>query len=160
MPAAYSSVITADLKCHVPKVCPQCGSKYIAGFGTGTQKVEQMVHEAFPQAKVLRMDKDAVTKKDSMETILSDFRAHKADILVGTQMIVKGHDFPKVTLVGILAADLSMYAGDLYGVRGELSGCLFRRREEPAETALQAMWSYRLISRIITSVKAAAAQDY
>ena len=58
------------------------------------------------------MDKDAVTKKDSMETILSDFRAHKADILVGTQMIVKGHDFPKVTLVGILAADLSMYAGD------------------------------------------------
>lgn len=107
------------MKCHycgweipAPKICPKCGSKYIAAFGTGTQKVEQMVKECFPQARVLRLDKDAASGKDSTEKILSDFRAYKADVLVGTQMIVKGHDFPKVTLVGILAADLSMYSGD------------------------------------------------
>lgn len=107
------------MKCHycgwetaAPKVCPKCGSKYIAAFGTGTQKVEQMVKECFPQARVLRLDKDTASGKDSTEKLLSDFRAGRADVLVGTQMIVKGHDFPKVTLVGILAADLSMYSGD------------------------------------------------
>lgn len=107
------------LKCHYcgyeaepVKVCPECGSPYIAAFGTGTQKVETMVKEAFPNARVLRLDKDTSAKKDSADKILSDFRAHKADILVGTQMIVKGHDFPKVTLVGVLAADLSMFSGD------------------------------------------------
>ncbi len=107
------------LKCHYcgyqmmsPKQCPSCGSKYIAAFGTGTQKVEQMVSDEFPEARVLRLDRDVVSKKHSMENILEDFRNHKADILVGTQMIVKGHDFPNVTLVGILAADLSMFSGD------------------------------------------------
>lgn len=108
-----------SLKCHycgyeqpMPKTCPACGSKYIAAFGTGTQKVETMVSEDFPDAKVLRLDKDTTSKKDSTDTILSDFKNGDADILVGTQMIVKGHDFPKVTLVGILAADLSMFSGD------------------------------------------------
>ncbi len=154
------------LKCHycgfempVPKVCPQCGSKYIAGFGTGTQKVEQMVHEAFPQAKVLRMDKDAVTKKDSMETILSDFRAHKADILVGTQMIVKGHDFPKVTLVGILAADLSMYAGD-YMACERTFGLLVQAAGRAGRDSLAGDVVIQTYQPDHYSVKAAAAQDY
>jgi primosomal protein N' (replication factor Y) len=96
----------------LPSRCPSCGSKYIAAFGTGTQKVEDLVKQEFPGARVLRMDMDTTKKKGDHEKILSAFQAHKADILVGTQMIVKGHDFPLVTLVGIIAADLSLYAGD------------------------------------------------
>ncbi|MGN0383231.1 MAG: primosomal protein N' [Eubacterium sp.] len=96
----------------MPMCCPKCGSKYIAGFGTGTQKVEKLVKKQFPSARVLRMDMDTTSKKGGHENILSAFANHEADILVGTQMIVKGHDFPDVTLVGVLAADLSLYASD------------------------------------------------
>lgn len=95
-----------------PRVCPKCGSKYIAGFGTGTQKVETMIKQMFPKARVLRMDMDTTSKKGGHEEILQAFANHDADILVGTQMIVKGHDFPNVTLVGVLAADMSLYASD------------------------------------------------
>ncbi len=95
-----------------PKVCPSCGSPYIAPFGTGTQKIEELTREMFPQARVLRMDLDTTSKKGGHEEILSAFGAGEADILIGTQMIVKGHDFPKVTLVAALAADLSLYAPD------------------------------------------------
>lgn len=99
---------------HEPMVsnCPACGSKYIAAFGTGTQKVEELIKKEFPMARVLRMDMDTTSNKDSHEKILSSFANGEADILVGTQMIVKGHDFPNVTLVGIIAADLSLYAND------------------------------------------------
>ncbi len=93
-----------------PKKCPSCGSPYIAGFGIGTQKAETMVQQLFPQARILRMDADTTAKKGGHEAILSAFAEEKADILIGTQMIVKGHDFPKVTLVGALAADLSLHA--------------------------------------------------
>ncbi len=95
-----------------PNTCPTCASKYIAAFGTGTQKVEEYVKKEFPKARVLRMDTDTTRNKGGHQAILEAFAAHQADILVGTQMIVKGHDFPKVTLVGIIAADLSLYAGD------------------------------------------------
>lgn len=95
-----------------PKLCPSCSSPYIAAFGTGTQKVEDMVKKEFPMARVLRMDADTTKNKGGHEKILSAFANQEADILVGTQMIVKGHDFPKVTLVGILAADLSLYTND------------------------------------------------
>lgn len=95
-----------------PTICPECGSKYIAAFGTGTQKVEELVKKEFPGVRVLRMDADTTKSKGSHEEVLATFASHKADILVGTQMIVKGHDFPKVTLVGIIAADLSLYTGD------------------------------------------------
>ncbi len=108
-----------SLKCHycgyeIPelKECPSCGSPYIAAFGTGTQKVEESVKKLFPAARVLRMDADTIKEKDSYEKILSAFSNEEADILIGTQMIVKGHDFPKVTLVGILAADLSLHVSD------------------------------------------------
>ena len=107
------------LKCHycgyeMPQVtrCPSCGSKYIGGFRAGTQKIEEVVKQRFPGARVLRMDQDSTRAKDSYEKILSAFANEEADILIGTQMIVKGHDFPKVTLVGILAADLSLHASD------------------------------------------------
>ena len=95
-----------------PKICPSCGSKYISGFRAGTEQVELAVRQMFPGAGILRMDADTTRKKDSYEQILSAFSAHEADILIGTQMIVKGHDFPDVTLVGVLLADLSLYAGD------------------------------------------------
>ena len=95
-----------------PKICPSCGSPYIAPFGTGTQKIEEMTRQMFPAARVLRMDLDTTSKKGGHQEILSSFARGEADILIGTQMIVKGHDFPRVTLVGALAADLSLYAPD------------------------------------------------
>lgn len=108
-----------SLKCHycgyeqqMPKTCPECGSPYIAAFGLGTQKVEAALYKEFPGAKVLRMDMDTTQKKHSHEEILAKFSNGEADILVGTQMIVKGHDFANVTLVGIMAADLSLHAND------------------------------------------------
>lgn len=98
----------------VPRVCPSCGSKYISGFKAGTQKIEQMVQNRFPQAKILRMDFDTTRTKDSYEKILQAFANNEADILIGTQMIVKGHDFPNVTLVGVLAADMSLHISDFH----------------------------------------------
>ena len=96
----------------MPKNCPSCGSPYISGFRAGTQQIEREVHRLFPQARVLRMDYDTTRTRESYEQILSAFGNGQADILVGTQMIVKGHDFPDVTLVGIVAADISLYASD------------------------------------------------
>ena len=92
--------------------CPECGSKHIGGFRAGTQQIEDLVKTEFPQARVLRMDMDTTKEKDGFEKILETFANEEADILIGTQMIVKGHDFPNVTLVGVLAADLSLYADD------------------------------------------------
>lgn len=107
------------LMCHycgyetpMVKQCPSCGSPYIGTFGTGTQKAEEEINRLFPQAKTLRMDYDTTREKGGHEKILSAFADHQVDILIGTQMIVKGHDFADVTLVGILAADMSLYAGD------------------------------------------------
>ena len=97
-------------------ICPECGSKYISGFRAGTEAVEDAVHKMFPDARVLRMDMDTTKGKDGHEHILNAFATEQADVLVGTQMIVKGHDFPKVTLVGIVAADMSLYASDYRAV--------------------------------------------
>ncbi|MCI9270755.1 MAG: primosomal protein N' [Dorea sp.] len=94
------------------QVCPSCGSSHIGGFKAGTQQIEELVKRDFPGARVLRMDLDTTRKKDGYEKILSAFAREEADILIGTQMIVKGHDFPGVTLVGVLAADMSLYSSD------------------------------------------------
>ena len=111
------------LVCHycgyeTPNVslCPECGSKYILGFKAGTEAVEDAVNKMFPAARVLRMDMDTTKGKGGHENILSAFATEQADILIGTQMIVKGHDFPKVTLVGVVAADISLYASDYKAV--------------------------------------------
>lgn len=108
-----------QLKCHycgysepMPTECPECHSKYIGTFGLGTQQVEEMARKTFVGARILRMDADTTSGKDGHENILKQFEEGEADILIGTQMIVKGHDFPNVTLVGILAADLSLNVGD------------------------------------------------
>ena len=111
------------LRCHYcgderrpPKICPECGSKFIRFFGTGTQKVEEEVRARFPGVAVSRMDVDTTGGKDSHERILSEFRSGKTQILVGTQMIAKGLDFPNVTLVGVVAADLSLHVPDYRSV--------------------------------------------
>ena len=110
------------LMCHycgkrekVPRVCPKCGSKYIKYFGAGTQRVENEVKQLFPKARVLRMDFDTVSGKNGHFKILEKFKNHEADILVGRQMIAKGHDFADVSLVGIVAADLSLNSADYTG---------------------------------------------
>ena len=144
-----------------PKVteCPECGSRYIGEFRAGTQQIEDMVKARFPQARVLRMDMDTTKKKDSHEQILSAFANEEADILVGTQMIVKGHDFPKVTLVGALAADMSLYTDDYRS--GERTFQLLTqaagragRGDRPGEVVIQTYDPEHY------SIQAAAEQDY
>jgi primosomal protein N' (replication factor Y) len=107
------------LQCHycgaeksVPKTCPQCGSEYIRYFGTGTEKIQQELEKLYPKARILRMDFDTTRKKNSYTEILDKFRNGDADILIGTQMIAKGLDFPNVTLVGVVAADVSLNISD------------------------------------------------
>ncbi|WP_295148164.1 primosomal protein N' [uncultured Peptoniphilus sp.] len=96
----------------LPKVCPSCGSKFIKQFGVGTQRVEEEVQKYFPEARVLRMDRDTTGKKDSFERFYEKIKNKEADIIIGTQMVSKGFDFEDVTLVGIVAADLSLYISD------------------------------------------------
>lgn len=95
-----------------PALCPECSSKYLLGFRAGTEQIEEQLHQLFPEIRILRMDGDTTKTKDSYEKILSSFKEGEADVLVGTQMIVKGHDFSNVTLMGVMAADLSLAAND------------------------------------------------
>ena len=153
------------LVCHycgysvdLPKVCPSCGSKYIANFGTGTQKLEVMTREVFPNAKVLRMDTDSVSKKNSANDMIRDFARGDADILIGTQMIVKGHDFDNVTLVGIMAADTSLYVSN-YNSAQRTFELLTQAagRAGRAKTGEAVIQTYKPENYAIA---AAAAQDY
>ena len=131
------------LRCHYcgreaqpPAVCPECGSPYIRYFGAGTQRVEAAVQKILPQARVLRMDADTTRQKGGYEKILGQFAAGEADILIGTQMIARGHDFPGVTLVGVVAADLSLHFGDFraaettFQLLTQAAGRAGRREEE------------------------------
>ncbi|EKN66380.1 primosome assembly protein PriA [Neobacillus bataviensis LMG 21833] len=111
--------VNEHMKCHycgyesyVPKHCPECNSEYIRYFGTGTQKVEEELGKILPEARVIRMDVDTTGKKGSHERLLTDFKDGKADILLGTQMIAKGLDFPNITLVGVLSADTMLHLPD------------------------------------------------
>ncbi len=142
-------IYTNKLMCHycgdeqpMPKNCPICGSIHIKHFGTGTQKVQEEIQKLFPEAKTLRMDMDTTSKKHSHEAILSAFSKGQADILIGTQMIAKGHDFPRVSLVGIIAADISLNTGDFrsaettYQLLTQVSGRA-GRAEIPGKTFIQ-----------------------
>ncbi|WP_042456248.1 primosomal protein N' [Neobacillus dielmonensis] len=107
------------MKCHycgyeapVPSVCPECSSEYIRYFGTGTQKVEDELGKILPEARVIRMDVDTTGRKGAHEKLLTEFKEGKADILLGTQMIAKGLDFPNITLVGVLSADTMLHLPD------------------------------------------------
>lgn len=110
---------TRSMRCHycgheepIPNRCPNCGGNKIRYYGTGTQKVEEELRELYPQARILRMDVDTTRRKGAHEQILQKFGAKEADILLGTQMIAKGLDFPEVTLVGVLNADTSLNLPD------------------------------------------------
>ena len=110
---------TNKLKCHycgyeeeIVTICPECGSNQIRYFGTGTQKLEYEINKLFPNVSTIRMDIDTVSKKNSHEEILEKFKNENIDILIGTQMVVKGHHFPNVTLVGVIAADGSLNIDD------------------------------------------------
>ena len=139
--------------------CPECGSGYIGGFKAGTQQIEELIKRMFPQAGVLRMDLDTTKSKDGHEKILAAFANHEADILIGTQMIVKGHDFPKVTLVGVLAADLSLNISD-YRASERTFQLLTQaagragRGEKPGEAIIQTYQPEHY------SIQAAMHQDY
>ncbi len=109
------------LKCHycekvtsIPNKCPECYSKFIKDMGMGTQKIESLLLETFPGVRVTRLDQDQIKNKDSYKELLTEFSTGKSDILLGTQMVVKGLDFSRVTLVGIISADLSLNVPDLY----------------------------------------------
>ncbi len=154
------------LMCHYcghtvmqPKLCPSCGSAYIAPFGTGTQKIEEMAVKMFPQARILRMDQDTTSKKGGHQEILSAFARGEADILIGTQMIVKGHDFPKVTLVGALAADLSLYAPD-YRCGEETFDLLTQAAGRAGRSHIPGNMVIQTYQPDHYSIQTAASQDY
>ena len=142
-----------------PQSCPVCGSPYIGGFKAGTQQIEKVVRESFPGIRTLRMDFDTTRTKGSYERILASFAAHDADVLIGTQMIVKGHDFPDVTLVGVIAADLSLNAED-YRCSERTFQLLCQaagrggRGNKPGEAVIQTYHPDHY------SIQAAAVQDY
>ncbi|HPE04680.1 MAG TPA: primosomal protein N', partial [Thauera sp.] len=107
------------LRCHhcgcdgpIPHACPSCGNQDIQPFGRGTQRIEARLAELFPQARVLRVDRDAARTRSQWEKLLDTIAAGDADLLVGTQMMAKGHDFPRLTLVGVVGADASLHAAD------------------------------------------------
>jgi len=141
--------VTDQVKCHycgfemrTPKQCPECSSNHIRFFGTGTQKVEEELGRILPEARVIRMDVDTTTRKGSHEKLLTAFQEKKADILLGTQMIAKGLDFPNITLVGVLSADSSLHIPDFrssertFQLLTQVSGRA-GRHELPGEVIIQ-----------------------
>jgi primosomal protein N' (replication factor Y) len=141
--------VTEQMKCHycgyegrVPAACPECGSEHIRYFGTGTQKVEEELGKILPEARVIRMDVDTTSRKGSHERLLTDFQEGKADILLGTQMIAKGLDFPNITLVGVLSADTMLHLPDFrssektFQLLTQVSGRA-GRHELPGEVVIQ-----------------------
>lgn len=154
------------MKCHycgheeyVPKKCPECNSEHIRYFGTGTQKVEEELGKVLPEARVIRMDVDTTSRKGSHEKLLEAFQNGKADILLGTQMIAKGLDFPNITLVGVLTADTMLHLPDFrssektFQLLTQVSGRA-GRHELPGEVIIQTY------SPEHYSVELSGSQDY
>lgn len=134
-------------------ICPNCGSKAIKEFGAGTEKLEEEVRASFPEARILRIDSDTMTKKNSYDLLYRKMKNHEVDILLGTQMIAKGMDFSSVTLVGVIAADISLNQGNYRASertfqlltqvagragRGDLQGKVFIQSYKPDHYAIQA----------------------
>lgn len=138
-----------SLRCHhcdyrqsVPAKCPSCGAIHIYPFGLGTQRVEEEMQQLFPEARLLRMDRDTTTRKGAHHVLLARFRAHEADVLIGTQMVAKGLDFPKVTLVGVVSADTALHIPDFraaeraFQLLTQVAGRAGRARQ-PGEVVVQ-----------------------
>ena len=143
----------------IPEICPQCNSKRIKYFGSGTQRIEELVHEFAPEARVLRWDADTARNRGGHEAILNQFASHEADVLVGTQMIAKGLDLPLVTLVGVVAADVGLYLPDFRS--GERS---FQLLTQVAGRAGRSRHGGRVVIQSYTPdhyvIQAAAQHDY
>jgi len=144
---------------QVPRICPHCESEHVYFLGKGSERVEEELHRAFPRARVARMDRDTVTSKRHYESILSGFRDRAFDILVGTQMIAKGHDIPNVTLVGIVSADIGLALPDFRAAERTfqlLTQAAGRsgRGQQPGEVLIQTLNPEHY------AVRFAAAQDY
>lgn len=137
---------------RIPYTCPECGSEHLRPLGVGTQQAEEELQKAFPEASILRMDQDTTAARLSHSEILDSFRNHEADFLIGTQMVAKGHDFPAVTLVGILAAERSLFPGNFRSAerafqlftqaagragRGEDPGTVYLQTYNPGEYAIR-----------------------
>lgn len=157
---------TGEMRCHLcgavkppPQACPSCGSPYIRYFGSGTQRVQEELQKLVPGVKALRMDIDTTRERDAHVMILEAFRQGRAQVLVGTQMIAKGLDFPKVTLVGVVAADMTLHLPDYraqertFQLITQVAGRA-GRAQEPGEVVVQ---TYQPEHPCIV---AAAAQDY
>lgn len=147
------------LRCHYCgyeetfiKQCPICKSSHVAAFGLGTEKVEAALHAEFPTARVLRMDMDTTRRKHAHEEMLAAFSKGEADILLGTQMIVKGHDYANVTLVGILAADLP-FMNRISEVERKHFSFSVRQQEGQEEETKEGMLSSRPIRRSIIQLQ-------
>jgi len=158
----------AELKCHycgmvmeMPKTCPQCGSRAIRNFGSGTERVAAEAAKLWPDAKIARLDRDSVSKKGSYERIYDDMQNGRIDILVGTQMVAKGLDFPKVTLVGVIAADTSLNLPELrsfertFQLLTQVSGRSGRRG--PGKVVIQ---TYQPQSRVLLAVEKQSYEDF
>jgi primosomal protein N' (replication factor Y) len=155
-----------QLICHhcnrrypIPEICPSCNSKRIRYFGSGTQRIEDLVHEFVPEARVMRWDADTARSRGGHEAILHNFANHQADVLVGTQMIAKGLDLPLVTLVGVVAADVGLYLPDFRS--GERS---FQLLTQVAGRAGRSRHGGRVVIQSYTPdhyvIQAAAQHDY
>ena len=154
------------LSCHYcgytipyPAACPTCGDEHLLSHGAGIQQLEEELNTVFPKARVLRMDSDTLTGKRTHEDILAAFRNREADILIGTQMVAKGHNFPRVTLVGVVMADTALYLSDYRA--GEHTFSLLTqvigragRADKPGRAVIQTLNPYHTVFSL------AAAQDY
>ncbi len=142
-----------------PKVCPKCGSEYVQYLGTGSEKLEQILHGLFPQARIGRLDRDTVRGRDDLERILSALHAREIDLLVGTQMIAKGHDIPNVTLVGVVGSDATLSFPDFraaertFQLLTQVAGRA-GRGETPGKVVLQTFYPDHY------AIQYAAAHDY
>ncbi|PYR37594.1 MAG: primosomal protein N' [Acidobacteria bacterium] len=154
------------VRCHycgystgVPQTCPSCGGPFMEQAGFGTERVEAEVRRAFPSARVSRLDRDAIRRKGSLATLLTQFRNGEIDVLVGTQMIAKGHDFPRVTLVGVVSADVGLGMADFraaertFQLLTQVAGRA-GRGEQPGEAIVQTLYPNHY------SIKLACQQDY
>ncbi len=153
-------------RCHycnysatVPKACPSCGAPYLAQAGFGTERVEQEIVKAYPEARVARLDRDTIRRRGAAAALLSRFGRHEIDVLVGTQMIAKGHDFPRVTLVGVVSADVGLGMADFRASERTfqlLTQVVGRagRGEEPGEAIVQTLYPGHY------SIRHARSQDY
>jgi len=143
----------------LPKVCPECGSRYIRYFGTGTEKVEELISELFPQAKVSRLDFDTARYKGSTEKIFNDFKKRKTDILIGTQLVAKGLDFDNVGVVGVIAADTTLNIPDYRSAERtfQLVTQVAGRAGRGGEQGLVVVQTYEPLNY---AIKSAADHDY